>query len=573
MRLFHLILIIKLLSTEFFCGSCQCTLERQCFNTTLDLSQTIYCQGYQSCAFSSITSQTSSLWYYGAASGYKAKALTISSQFFSNWALGYLSNALADTVLSGYEVYCRGTLSCLGISYLELKYTDAYVYCQGARSCAHIGKLTGTLSVTKMTIKGHSIFSFYNSSMYSNGYSVDLTLTSHYSGYGATLYCQNGDDCVVTCKGNSCFNFNFICDSGALCTVNCNNSGSIESVINKYDYKYEYNICPNGWNSSNDVYDSENDMKFMIELEKSVNITNYFIIPYYKELIEESKFLIKSEKCVIECMDAGTNGCDWNSSSLIIGGNDDNGAEDISRSICCYGVHSCAYRTNVTNSYINGRILCLGSLSCRNSSLAATNDVVALGDHAASFSQIVFGRVMISGGLFGAVRSTIKYGDILICEGLSSCQSTDIIGVKQIYGFGWHSLRYSSISSIKSQSRMDIYFIGYDSAADVTINCSENNSTVFNVYCGNGACKNIKEMNGTSCNIIFSVNLTFRYYDKTTPTPMETSTTISKTKTTTTSPGAKTTPGLQNTESPIDRDYFNFFTWLIRHACTRNDTK
>ena len=539
---------------QLFCGSCQlqCNLERQCYNTTLtrtsDVWQAISCGGYQSCAFSTIT-EISSLSYYGAASGYKAKALTISSQSLSNSALGYLSNALVDTVSSGAQAHCGGTLSCLGISYLELKGTDSYVGCNAARSCAHIGTINGTQLVTKMTIKGHSIFAFYNSSMYSNGYGVNLTLTSHYSGYGATLYCQNGDDCVVNCEGNSCFNFNFICESGALCTVNCNNSGSIKSEINKYDYKYEYNICPNGWNSSDDVYDSENDMQFMMELEKAVNITNYFIIPYYKELIEENKFLIKSEKCVIECMDYGTNDCDhdWNSSSLITGGNDDD-EEDNSGSICCYARSSCANQANVTNSYTNGRILCLAHDSCKNSDLTATNDVVALGDDAASFSQIVFGRVMISGGFLGAEGSTIKYGDILICEGQSSCRDTNIVGVKQIYAFGWQSLRYSSISSIKSQSRLDIYFIGYDSAADVTIDCSENNSTVFNVYCGNGACKNINEMDETStrCNITFSVDLTAIATTKpptrTTAAPKIQSTTIVSTDGSDVT--GKTTPGL-----------------------------
>ena len=116
--------------------------------------------------------------------------------------------------------------------------------------------------------------------------------------------------------------------------MSCNSTGDsiTDYNINYNDtdfYEYQYNICPNGWNSNSSysikqnestsnisgLVDSESEIEFIVELEKTVNITNYFIIPYYKEMVEQNKFLFKSEQCSIERMDSGYD--DLNTSSLI----------------------------------------------------------------------------------------------------------------------------------------------------------------------------------------------------------------------------------------------------------------
>ena len=123
---------------------------------------------------------------------------------------------------------CYSELSCSNTLF-EFNYSFSGIDCSSAHSCAN------TILINPHVIYSRGILSLYNSTIYKFGNisELNLYLYGSYSGYLATVICNNHATCTIHCYGNSCNNITLICDNTANCIINC-------------DYSEFNHLCPNG---------------------------------------------------------------------------------------------------------------------------------------------------------------------------------------------------------------------------------------------------------------------------------------------------------------------------------------
>eukprot|EP01084_Bolivina_argentea_P265836 450740_1 len=133
-----------------------------------------------------------------------------------------------DSNLGGGSVSCSGIASCHGAT---LK--APIVSCESSGSCIDtildgvqrldlLGEndLGDGVSISGIpVINGYGIRSLLNAKISTNTVGLTVVLAGHETGYGATITCDDGQICILKCKGNGCQHTIFNCLEGSSCTV------------------------------------------------------------------------------------------------------------------------------------------------------------------------------------------------------------------------------------------------------------------------------------------------------------------------------------------------------------------
>ena len=147
---------------------------------------------------------------------------------------GYGTNSYANVHLdnvttNNFELVCRGHCDCL-LTQINATSQKFVAKCDGLSSCAYskINWSPTNNTLSNLIVTGNGALSLYNSYLITNGdgSNVTITLSGFLAGYGLTILCQTGDQCIINCdSAHACYNTTLICDSDSdgICTVNnCN---------------------------------------------------------------------------------------------------------------------------------------------------------------------------------------------------------------------------------------------------------------------------------------------------------------------------------------------------------------
>ena len=428
------------------------------FNTTRQQNGGIICTSYFWCAKSTLRTEKNSVQRGTAATYGSFMEAGNYSGADGTYMYGYASGAFGDMINHGNRLQCIGGMACFGASKLisTFKKTPYRWYCRGLSSCAQIENISNPQAEAHF----EGTFDLFNSTVYSNGIGeTDMHFWGYYSGYNATVICNNNDVCNIECANYGCYNLNIICQNGSTCN------------INNYD-------------ASGIGFDS---------IVKDINDNIYPIIPYYekyyvnKEFVNNVLFYNQLDNvCEIQCTAEGdcTN-VNLNSTNT---GN-----------ICCYGYNACnnsniVFINNTDGDYtytyvdyMDMNILCNGQDSCNFSSITTNGNIHVAGGWAFQNGNINNGEVenmtfnlLTCESQETCSSTTIKNGKIMICSGQQSCSASTIENVDIIYALGYFSLRSSTIVIGTNQTQIDVYLLA--SIQQAYIDCRDNPNANVIIY-------------------------------------------------------------------------------------------
>ena len=111
------------------------------------------------------------------------------------------------------EFGCSAVSSCANsLMYGNDTLSQTRVACNSDYSCAN------AIIKGVKTVSGFGFRCLVNATIYSHP-SLEVTMWSGYAGYNATVYCQPGHECHVSCQGNGCLGMKFECIGNATCTI------------------------------------------------------------------------------------------------------------------------------------------------------------------------------------------------------------------------------------------------------------------------------------------------------------------------------------------------------------------
>ena len=383
-----------------------CNTAFECFGQTLASYNDIYAYGYKSISNSTV-SKFDQIFCNGAYGCYESQQLGATSLLF---AFGGNS---ADSMkgINGKFIACYGSNSCHN-SQIE---ANVFVQCRGDQSCAQSNiNLTAPLLTP---LNGNGAYSLYNSTIISNG-NISVDLSGYYAGYGASLYCQQDDQCIINCFGNGCTQFYIVCDG--VCTINLNSDDTIPPINDtamiddsETPFLYDSQITTT---NSNDQCDSSNlafDDNEENRGQDTNTTTDIVCCRSYLACAEGRIFNFGTHPTVC----SGSQSCYQDE---IIYSNQD---------IICSGLQSCR-STNVITS-ANGDIYCLGSESCQDVDDIQVNDehLYCGGDRSCQSSNIRsngHSAIYFLGDESGQnANVTCEEGDecLIVCGGHDSCNA------------------------------------------------------------------------------------------------------------------------------------------------------
>eukprot|EP01083_Nonionella_stella_P129801 393871_1 len=325
----------------------------------------------------------------------------VSGQFHIN---GYKAATGATTSLSNDAatatyIYCAGSFSCEGISPFT---TSAHVHCKSTRSCSNTsmvlttdksGKCYGFQSCVSSTLTtadtaiiwcdgdqscayshihltsilhGSGTQSLYSATIYSQDSSVTIALEGQLAGYGATLVCNAGHTCSISCLGR---------DSCYMLYVDCVNNCVIVA---------DGTIAP-----ITDINELHIDAIDLNNTDQMCN-THPNAITYDAHLEHA------------------------NSQITIQTGNEG--------PVCCRGRESCV-NTGITYASVNAEaVICSGAWSCKRARVDANNaSVHCESADSCKLAQIDHSSYVYCQAYFACHTSTITAARFIMCSGHSSC--------------------------------------------------------------------------------------------------------------------------------------------------------
>eukprot|EP01083_Nonionella_stella_P071033 190498_1 len=296
--------------------------------------------------------------------------------------------------LQRVSIFCYGFRTC-AFSILTSK---SNIACYGEQSCAYT-----RIQATNLISAGGS-YSLYGSIIESQGVDSIVGLRGTLAGYGAKLICSTGDLCRIECYAyDSCYMFHIECHG--TCVVNATGIAPTTDItqLNSTDIHYTStinteHICNTFPNAS--LYDNSNERR-------------------------DSE--ITSDK-----------------------------------PLCCRGSYACGDSDIDYMVTDNALVVCSGGFSCMNGNIYANNASVfcEAGD--------------------SCMSSTIHNASRLYCWGFVSCKFSTIIASQSVVCSAKHACMEATIYS--GGYDLDLYFTGQQSGATVTIYCNETDSC--NIQCG-----------------------------------------------------------------------------------------
>ena len=168
-------------------------------NTTIEYSDDVNCLGYQTCAYSNISSTGSFVLCDASRSCLGSENVYAYERGFVS---GYMGLAFSKNVEISYRyILCYGEYSCMGIEDLHYSARSGsyghVIYCNARAACAHsVMHGAGTPTVYLM----FGMFSGYNATIIgddSGNNDINVTMKGFYAGYSMEINCQPGASCEV----------------------------------------------------------------------------------------------------------------------------------------------------------------------------------------------------------------------------------------------------------------------------------------------------------------------------------------------------------------------------------------
>ena len=452
-------------------GQFQCDDEFSCANMAIAGGGTdIWCYGLGSCAGSTIVN-------YGTSDDGKTTGC---------WGGRSCQNAPIFSGIVEYDSDIRGHLGLAWTKYVDTRiiacFGEAACYqientrsnrllCYGFRSCDGLYSNSATIAAGLGTLSLENSILHNPSSVY---------LVGFFSGYNATVYCESGHICNISCYSNGCENLNFMCENGANCTVNCNDTQGI--------------TCPNGWNSSS-IYDININNDYWSD--NNYESGNYEVLQmissvfgnYILNTNETDFYTYKSDGFDNECDED-----DDTTDDIVCGNATECQYTSIysKNNVCCSGHASCRYSVtkDFDTVYCDASDACLasiinGTININIGGSVKLSNIYARGRYSTSYGSISDFNFMMASGDASTSDSKIEYGNYLACFGRFSCYNTTITGVRNIYAGAQYAMRASTITS-GGIGELNVYLLDSLSGIGMNIICTVGD--VCNIYCINSEC-------------------------------------------------------------------------------------
>ena len=423
-------------SSKIQCDALGCYGDSSCQNLELESRNQTFCEGYGSCMNGSLSTNSG----IRCSSDSSCSNTNISFDINNN---EYKMNSIPSFVCSAFK-------SCNNVTIRsESTYSSFY--------SSNVRRIMGS---------NYGVFNGFNSSIYSNGNDVVLTLNGYYSGYGLSVYCTNKyDTCSIYCYGNACVGFTLDCGSDTQCTQSCK-----DSSCDEYD------------SLDNNINDLQSDsMVHQINSEISVFDTLCNILPIaaqssYINIVESDSICTDEEYTFA---DGFANGFFVLPTNIILYSNASKTTD-----ICCLGGFSCL-RKNIQNTnsdnYITLNVYCTGFASCNQLQLTNASNIYALGFLALLHGTVSnFNGIIMCNSLQACNHTTLTDGKLLACMAYQACANSTIKNVDIIIGIGYQALFNATIINATK-----VYLLSYQSGDQATITNSTTNTII---YCQNNAC-------------------------------------------------------------------------------------
>ena len=409
----HACIILTLTTSQHACHEESSCLADSISTSTAD----VQCYGYLSCSEASILTSDpfADVDCDGSYSCYKATQLTM-------WDLncgGLLACAFIDSIFARRNIYCYGEGSCYG----SRLYASSYVQCKGVNSCAE------TIIYAEFVVYGYGYSSLRNSQMISNSTTTYYRFFGLQSGKGATVTCNIGHTCYISCYSNAC---NELSLSGNGINVDCKNDA------------YKSDVCPNGHVFGSFINDVLPNLTVSLSMFASNNNKSYSYL---------------YDTCDIQCGDYYE--CQTRSLTSL----------NLTHT-CCTGAFSCQNVRLQYNDNPPGFVHCDSYGSCSSMSgyfqFLNGTDVYGSGDTSVSTANMYHGKNLYCTARYGcsdgATGSNFYNFTNIYCMGYRSCSWNHIESVENVFVYGAYD-QYMQIYDVKNT----IYCNGYLACSNSTI--------------------------------------------------------------------------------------------------------
>ena len=477
-------------------GYINCLGDGSCKRSGLSSTNTIHCAAHESCYFPDYIIAENDITCSGDHSCF-------SNNFVSNdpHIKSITSNVLCEgsgacldaKIQSANNVYCMAHESCATtiISAAGNIYCDANlackqstlsamgdIYCSGTQSCNLAVSMTGDSvyaygysTAFQSKIYGRIVKAFgYYAISYATVDSLNRTkmtvLSAGFnSGYGTSVVCRAGSECVLKCKTSGCRNLDYICLHGADCKITPNgctvdNEGEvikgidcpnwIQSVSSNEDEEYLQFVADKENSDANGLDDGV-DLEFDVEIEEYYLNDDVVDVDIDLDAEDVDADGVVADSLMVRCSEYQE--CQ---NRRYVGDG---------YVVYCSGSESCI---NATLGNLPGNTLasisCNGELSCHKATLSGAGDIRCSAYQSCMRAQGITGydpssRVECygaesclritqnNGGITGneiechgslsCKLSKIESQDYVQCGGLESCLRADITSGLLFYPFGF----------------------------------------------------------------------------------------------------------------------------------------
>ena len=459
-------------------GTITCGDAYECASQVYDVTEQIRCYGFHACDGATLTQDASaSLVCYGVRSCMDA-SIILTGETTYILCSGLFSCRNASIIHTGVNhFYCRADQSCLQASINFVSSDEKNMYCEGYRACA------GATIHTATNIYFYGSWSAQDGTIYStDDYSLFL-FAGPYSGYGATVYCHQGGECVIRCEGTSCINLTAVCDGGGdTCTLS----------VTCYNGVHVCDLCPDGDNTDRSLAPNITQIGSFTTDENSEGICDNGSTSVYNVLACDDYL-----ECQYQTIQS-TNG-----------------------PICCQGSHSCRYGDNITSEISsmaldivkNVGIRCDAFYSCfsidkmiqsmnndinlyftgtqtTTSTVAldtvirgpgwvtrsneSETDIYCSGFRSCYIVTLDTGRRLFSIGRSGVESVTLINFQIVYCYAREACEQSQFRNVKELHCASQYSCYFLNVNDVDQ-------VIGYSYFAAINSNFTNVNDYVYGI--------------------------------------------------------------------------------------------
>ena len=457
----------------------------------------IICQGYFSCALTSLLSQD----YIRCEGSY--------SCINTHMTYDYLNYAKYESILSATNAHNSTTIRDI---------VSLFIDCSGNYACA------GATLTRFRQVVGLGAYSLTYATIYSNGTDLNITLNGYNAGFDLNIFCDNdmyNDSCVLNCFGNACAGTYFHCkneNDDYNCAFNCEDE---ETVCPFVCYSSLGGLCYEGgdtdgidipWEWDLWLDDVSENQAGLLQSSYDVEYCGEFNYSLYDDNSDHysSTGALLCDGSIDESVCFNTNhslinqnasiccrgyiSCGYGPGSIDtgarIGDSNTNGVFNAESHIVCNGDSSCEIKTLINS---NGYIYCAGSDSCVFSNMYGNNI-----DRASGYYNNY--TAVYCDGKLSCYQSKIYYFRDVYCNAVDSCYLAEISNVGTVYGLAAASLEKSNIYTSGWVINMTVHLRVDYAAKDSKIFCHQNDSCM--VICETKyACTNVTFVCNGTCQV------------------------------------------------------------------------